>query len=217
MEERGLVEQQTVQVSYRPKIQVALVWLSDDGYRFLREMGLPAPIICEWDRLRLVHNGPQQPVHTAMVVLTAHYMRQRGYHTLVCPTGLDSPYRPDLALFEPQTGHHCYVEVEAPHSGGRAHAERLAHKWRQLVAHQDFAVICALNPEQRQRKIESAQKVVRTRTGDGPNHTTRGARNHLAHSLGPPTLGHRAMFRSTVYLWEAPNVADQGGPGVSAR
>jgi len=159
MEERGLVEQQTVQVSYRPKIQVALVWLSDVGYRFLREMGVPARVVCEWDRLRLVHNGPQQPVHTAMVVLTAHYMRQRGYRTLICPTGLDSAYRPDLALFEPQTGLHCYVEVEAPHSGGRAHAKRLMHKWRQLVAHQDFAVICALNPEQRQRKIESAQQV----------------------------------------------------------
>ena len=47
---------------------------------FLREMGLPAPVISEWDRLRLGHSGPQQPVHTAMVALTAHFMRQRGYH-----------------------------------------------------------------------------------------------------------------------------------------
>ena len=102
MAARGLVEQRTIPVSYRPRIQAALVWLSDDGYRFLREMGLPAPLICEWDRLRLVHNGPEQPVHTAMVVLAAHYLRQRGYLTLVCPTGLDSPYRPDLAICEPR-------------------------------------------------------------------------------------------------------------------
>ena len=159
MEDRGLVEQRTVQVSHRPKIQVALVWLSDEGYRFLREMGLPALVISEWDRLRLVHNSPEQPVHTAMVALAAHFMRQRGYHTLVCPTGLGSPYRPDLAIFEPQTGHRCYVEVEAPHSGGRAHAERLERKWRQLAAHQDFVAICALNPEQRQRKVASARQV----------------------------------------------------------
>ena len=159
MAARGLVEQRTIPVSYRPKIQAALVWLSDDGYRFLREMGLPAPLICEWDRLRLVHNGPEQLVHTAMVVLAAHYLRQRGYLTLVCPTGLDSPYRPDLAICEPDTGHRCYVEVEAPHSGGRAHAERLRRKWRQLAVHQDFAAICALNLQERQRKVASARNV----------------------------------------------------------
>lgn len=158
MVQRQLVEQRTVVIDRHHNTSVALVWLSERGRLFLHEQGLPILVLSEWDRLRLLHSGERQPVHTAMVIHAAHLFRRRGFFTEVCPP-LDAPFTPDLRLLNASTEQDIYVEVEAPSRGGRAQHERLRSKWRNMAEAQGYVVVCALNPQQLKSKMRSAQKI----------------------------------------------------------
>ncbi len=155
----GLIAWQKVHLSHRPPLHTTLLWLTDEGRHFLYEMGIPLPVISEWDRLRIVHHGPKQIMHTAMVALCAHFLRWRGYETEICPLPM-AAYQPDLAIRRSGQAPWRYVEVEAPHRGGRFHAGRLQRKWRLLATCQEMALICALNPAQRQQRVASARQVL---------------------------------------------------------
>jgi len=122
LQQRGLVEQRTVVIDRRQNTSVALVWLTERGRHFLHEQGLPFLALSEWDRLRLLHNSEQQPVHTAMVILAAYLFRHRNFFTEVCPPTV-APFAPDLLLTNASGGERIYVEVEAPSKAGE-HNER---------------------------------------------------------------------------------------------
>ncbi len=158
MEQRGLVEQRTVTIDRHHNFSVAMVWLTENGRRFLWEQGAPHIILSEWDRLRLAHDGEQQPVHTAMVILAAYLFRRHGFFSEVCPVA-EGHFAPDLLLFDTKTGEPIYVEIEAPSRGGRAQSERLRTKWELMTDAQGYVVLCALNPKQRGRRILSARGV----------------------------------------------------------
>jgi len=158
MEQRGLVEQRTVTIDRHHNFSVAMVWLSENGRSFLWEQGAPHLKLSEWDRLRLAHDGEQQPVHTAMVILAAYLFRKHGFFTEICPV-VEGHYAPDLVLVDARTGESIYVEVEAPSRGGRAQSERLSAKWKLMVGAQGYVALCALNPKQRGRRILSARGV----------------------------------------------------------
>ncbi|MCO6451204.1 MAG: hypothetical protein J5I90_10505 [Caldilineales bacterium] len=155
---RGLVATQTVVIDRRHHLSAALVWLSDLGYGFLREQGLPCITLSEWDRLRIAHDGESQPVHTAMVILAAHYFRQRGYMTEVCPP-VAGAFAPDLLLVHAASGARLYVEVEAPAQGGKAQQAQLRAKWELMAAAQGFVALCAATPRQCQQRRQSARQV----------------------------------------------------------
>lgn len=158
MAQRELVEQRTIVIDRHNNTSVALVWLSERGRHFLHEQGLPFITLSEWDRLRLLHNGERQPVHSAMIILAAYLFRRRGHFTEVCPP-TDAPFAPDLLLTDARSRKRVYVEVEAPARGGRGQRERLRTKWRNMMAAQGFVAVCALNPRQLTYKLRSAQQV----------------------------------------------------------
>jgi len=153
-----LVDQRNVIIDRAHNFQVSMVWFTEMGREFLAEMGIPWTV-SEWDRLRLLHNGPRQPTHTAMVILAAHLFRQRGYYTVVCPDDTYGRLRPDLMLINPATGRHRYVEVEAPRHTGKAKRAQLRRKWELVLELQDSVIICALNPKQRAQRVNSAKRV----------------------------------------------------------
>ncbi|MCO6449307.1 MAG: hypothetical protein J5I90_00840 [Caldilineales bacterium] len=88
----------------------------------------------------------------------AHYFRQRGYMTEVCPAVVGA-FAPDLRLVHVTSGESLYVEVEAPARGGKALQERLQVKWELMAAAQGFVALCAANPRQCQQRLQSARQV----------------------------------------------------------
>ena len=158
LEERGLIQQETQVIDARRRVSVSLVELTPFGRELLYEVGIPHPVVPEWQRLRLRHEGDEQPVHTAMVILAAHFLRQRGFRTLVCPQAV-APYFPDLVLLHVPSNRCIYLEVEAPSKGGRVQGARLQRKWLLQVEQQGYAALCALNPTQRGQKMKSAKQV----------------------------------------------------------
>ncbi len=138
--------------------QVATVCLTGQGRDFVNEMGIPLATVCEWDRLDRRHHGHRQPVHSAMVILAAHYFRRHGFWTQVCPV-LPWPLAPDLLVVDPASERRLYVEVEAPQATGRAKAERLRRKWELQLELQGFACLVALSPRQRVQRQRSAAAV----------------------------------------------------------
>lgn len=153
----GLVGHQNVVIDRSHNFQVSVVWLTEVARELLVEIGVPWTV-SEWDRMRLLHNGPNQPKHTAMVILAAHLFRQRGFYTVVCPV-VEARLRPDLMLVDPHTGRRLYVEVEAPRHTGKAKREQLKRKWELVLELQDSIIICALNPRQRAQRVNSAKRV----------------------------------------------------------
>lgn len=158
LQSRCLIRQRTVLLEYRRHALVSLVELTPYGRELLYQLGLPLPKVAEWQLLRQHHGADRQLKHTAMVVLAAHYFRQRGFATVCCPA-LPGRYAPDLALHDVATGTSLYVEVEAPCRGGRFHETRLQRKWERQTAQQGLVVLCALNPGQRERLTTTAAAV----------------------------------------------------------
>ena len=159
MEARDLVIQRTVVIDPAHRHSIALLWPSELGRTFLIEQGLPYLRLSEWDRLRLLHNGVDQPVHSAMVIAAAHQFRRRGLHTEVCPSP-EADFAPDL-LLQDAAGRRLYVEVEAPAHGGQAQRQRLLRKWERLQRVQGQIAVCALNPLYARRHIALAREVAR--------------------------------------------------------
>ncbi len=157
MEARGLIVQRTVVIDPPRRHSIALLWPSELGRTFLFEQGLPYLRLSEWDRLRLRHNGADQPVHSAMVIAAAHQFRRRGLLTEVCPPP-EHGFAPDLRL-EDGVGRRLYVEVEAPAHGGQAQRRRLLRKWELLLELQGRVAVCALNPRSCHRHVSLAGKV----------------------------------------------------------
>ncbi len=137
--------------------QVVSVSLSWTGLEFMHEMGI-ATTISEYERLVARHNAEAQPVHTAMVILTAHYLRRHGFWTQVCPRRA-WPLAPDILAIDPVSERTLYVEVEAPQSTGTSKELRLRRKWEMQVELQGFACLVALTPRQRSQRVRSAADV----------------------------------------------------------
>ena len=121
-----LVDQRNVIIDRAHNFQVSMVWFTEMGREFLAEVGVR-------DRLRLLHNGPKQPTHTAMVILAAHLFRQRGYYTVVCPDDTYGRLRPDLMLVNPR-----YRASPLRRGGGST-----AHRQGQACAAQAQVGACA--------------------------------------------------------------------------
>ena len=158
LQQRGLVQQRSVLLGRKQRLSAALVDLTDAGRQFLLAQGLACLVLSEWQRLRLAHQGDEQPRHTAMVILAAHLFRQHGLLTLVCPPR-PGPFAPDLLLFDAAARNFLYVEIEAPDHGGQAKRQRRRRKWQAMVATQGFVALCALTPHQRGQRMRSARQI----------------------------------------------------------
>ena len=154
-----LVEQYAVTIDRDRHFHVSMVRLSTSGRELMNEMGLPITTVLEWDRLFIRHHALHQPVHTAMVILAAHYFRRHGFWTQVCPR-LEWPLAPDILLVDPASERRLYVEVEAPQATGKVKELRLRRKWELQKELQGFVCLCALNPRQKAQRLRSATHVV---------------------------------------------------------
>lgn len=156
LEKNGFIESVKITLTWTPPTEirngqtdVLLTRLTRSGQDVLADSGLP-PQPAEWDRLHAAHGGSAQLTHTAQVCVFAYQARRRGWLTQVCPA-VSPPAEPDVLLT--QADAQLYVEVEAE-SGTE---ERRLRKWRNQVALQGQAALCALTPPSRTNLINEAR------------------------------------------------------------
>ncbi len=153
-----LVLEERVPIDPGHRFEVALVHLGISGRELVNDMGIPLTAVSELDRLDRRHHACSQPVHTAMIILAAHYFRRHGFWTQVVPV-LPWPLAPDILVVDPVTERRFYVEVEAPQATGRAKALRLRRKWELQQQLQGFACLVALSPRQLAQRVRSATTI----------------------------------------------------------
>ena len=146
MESKKLVNRNPVSIG---KNRILILTLTDLGKNVIQAMGITV-VESEWDRLMRLHGGQAQEKHAAQVCLFAHYARQRGWTTQVCPE-VEPPADPDVLI--EKDGEQIYVEVEA----GSGSSERRMKKWRNQRNLQGFVAICAPTASIRKRLVREAR------------------------------------------------------------
>ncbi len=128
--------------------KIAVVQLTDYGKERMTQMGVP-PIESEYERILRLHDGANQPKHTAQVLFTAYQARLRGLKVTVMPferDGITPWYQPDLEIIN---GYLTYpVEVET-------HSRNKPEKW----LYKREANVVLPNPKIRQLVVERLKRL----------------------------------------------------------
>lgn len=128
--------------------KVSVVQLTDYGKERMAQMGVP-PIESEYERILRLHDGANQPKHTAQVLFTAYQARIRGLKVSVMPFEKDDGtpwYQPDLEI---TNGYLTYpVEVET-------HSRNKPEKW----LYKREANVVLPNPKIRQLVVERLKRL----------------------------------------------------------
>lgn len=113
-------------------VRITILQLTDYGKELARVLGVE-PVESEYERILRLHDGENQPKHTAQVLFTAYQARLRGFDVKVMPFEIPdgkSGYQPDLTIAYRQEGLFYPVEVET-HS--RNKPEKWQGKWEANV------------------------------------------------------------------------------------
>ena len=150
----------TYQTSFGHR-RIVFVCLTDLGRSLLQTEGLPA-VSSEWDAIEAGHrraSDGSQVEHTAAICMFQYHARQRGYLTLVCPTGDFGNAEPD-SLIE-LGAQQLYVEVQ----GRGSNPIKRRNKWQNQATLQGCVAICAQTPRMAVHFAEEAQAPLRIPRG----------------------------------------------------
>jgi len=109
--EGGMVNKLSFPLGKRSKLTV--LTLTDYGKKIAESLGFP-PVESDYERILRLHDGMNQPKHTAQILFTAYQARLRGLQVSVMPFELDDRqpwFRPDLIIRDQHKGY--AVEVES--------------------------------------------------------------------------------------------------------
>lgn len=141
----GLVAGEVLVMMLNQRSKLAVARLTSEGIELSRLLGWE-PVESDWERLTRLHQGNEQPAHTAGVLAFGYHARRRGWKVEILPLE-DGATQPDVSLRREEQ--RIFVEVEF--EGGNP------VKWRNLAELQGFVALCAPTPEKRASMVSECK------------------------------------------------------------
>lgn len=113
----------------------------------------------EWERVLRLHQGNDQPRHTAALLSFAYQARKRGYQVIVLPEVENTLLVPDLKVMRGEE--QLYVEVEMMDRGFGRKDRTWVRKWQNQFANQGYVAFCTITSSRRLKMTSELKKLWR--------------------------------------------------------